>query len=285
MERKNERVNQSYYRINGNPKRSDVANYDVDLMVNCCGESLLRSGWRCQGVRRRNDFYLIYSLGGDFVGEIDGAPVSIKSGDVICIAPGMEYFFHAENETSERAHYFWLQFTGSEAESIVLRSGLTLGKVHSVGLCDEVFSFYEKLFSEFRSFSENFEYDAAVQLRYILYVFGRASRKNSASRLDKSMKYIYTHLRHEITVEELAAMEYMGVSRYRELFKSITGMSPIDYITRLRIGRAKDLLSQEDTSIEEVGEASGYPNRYYFQRIFKKHTGQTPGEYRKEIKR
>ena len=285
MERKKEIGNQSYFRINCDPTTSDIADYSVDLTVNCCGEALLRRGWRCRAVRTRKDFYLIYSLGGDIVGEIDGETAVIRSGDVICIAPGMGYIFSSRRPDDEKAHYFWIHFSGFEAESILLRSGITPGKVYSVGICDEVFSFYEKLFSEFRTMGENFEYDAAVQLRYILYVFGKASRKNSASRLDKSMKYIYTHLRHEITVEELASMEYLGVSRYRELFKSITGTSPVEYIARLRIGRAKDLLSQEDTSIEEVGEASGYPNRYYFQRIFKKHTGQTPGEYRKEIKR
>ena len=285
MERKNEIVRQSYFRIKNDPLCSDVAAYDIDLIVNSCGEAVLNPEWRCSKLFARKDFYLIYSLGGDMVGRIGDVPVTIESGDVICIPPGVEYILGSKKSANEGAYYFWLRFTGSEAEETLLRSGLTPGKVYSVGRCDDVFSFYERLFSEFRVPGESFEYDAAVQLRYILYVFGKAARKKSVSRLDKSIKYIHTHLHHNITVEALASMEYLGVSRYRELFNSITGISPVEYITRLRIGRAKDLLTQNNASIEEVGEASGYANRYYFQRIFKKYTGKTPGEYRKESKR
>ncbi len=285
MERKSEIVNQSYFLINEDPISSDCADYSIDLRVNCCGEAVLRREWRPHSLRTRKDFYLIYSLGGDIVGQINGAPVILERGDTICVFPGTEYSFGAKFPASERAHYFWIHFTGSEAESTVLRSGLTFNKVYSPGHCDDVFSLYEKLFSEFRVHGTNFDYDNAIQLRYILYIFGKAARKKSVSRLDKSLRYIHTHLRHNISVEDLAAMEYLGVSRYREIFKSITGMSPIEYVARLRIGRAKDLLTQNNASIEEVGEASGYANRYYFQRLFKKYTGQTPGEYRRGNKR
>ena len=267
MERKNEIVNQSYFRMFEDPISSDIADYDMDLRVNCCGLGVLRKEWQCQKIKSRNDFYLIYLLSGVIMGDIGGEPVRMESGSVVCILPGTEYLFGSEMPASEKTIYSWLHFTGREAERMVLGSGLTLNKAYSVGHCDEVFSFYERLFSEFRNMGESFEYDSTAHLRYILYVFGKAMRKNSVNRLDKSIRYIYTHLRHEITVEELAAMEYLGVSRYRELFKSITGLSPIEYITRLRISRAKDLLTQNDASIEEVGEASGYENRYYFQRL------------------
>jgi AraC-like DNA-binding protein len=282
METKNKVANQSYYKIKLDPRGSDVADYDVDLMVNCCGEAVMRIPWAHGRIGRRNDFYLIYSLGGDMVGQIGGEPVTIGSGDLVCMLPGTEYSFGSRSPLDEWTHYFWIHFTGCEAERTLLRSGITPGKVYSLGQCEEAFAYYEKLFSEFRTQGEDFEYSAAVQLRYLLYVFGKAAKENAVGRLDKSIRYIHTHLRYELTVESLAAMEFLGVSRYRDIFRSVTGVSPLDYITRLRIERAKDLLSQNGSSVAEVAEAVGYTNRNYFQRLFKKYTGKTPGEFRKK---
>ena len=82
-------------------------------------------------------------------------------------------------------------------------------------------------------------------------------------------------------MEELAAMEFLGVSRYREIFRTVTGVAPNEYITRLRMERAKDLLAQNNASVAAVAESVGYSNRHYFQRLFKRYTGKTPGNFRK----
>ena len=285
MENKLKLANQSYYKIRNENKSSDIADYTVDLMINCCGEAVIRSEWAHGKIGRRNDFYLLYSLGGDIVGQVDGKPVTVRSGEVICMSPGTPYSFGTRYPLDEWTHYYWIHFTGSEAENTLTRSGLSLNKVYSLGICEESFAYYEKLFSEFRIQGDDFEYAAAIQLRYLLYVFGKAAKENSVGRLDKSIRYIHTHLRYELTVEELAQMEFLGVSRYREVFKSVTGVSPNEYITRLRIERAKDLLSQNSAPISVVAEGVGYANRHYFQRLFKRYTGKTPGDYRKGNKR
>ncbi len=96
------------------------------------------------------------------------------------------------------------------------------------------------------------------------------------AKLDLSVGYIHDHIAEKLSVEELSAMEYLGASRYREVFGEIMGISPSEYITRLRVERAKDLLSLGGLSISEVAETVGYKVRLYFQRVFKKCTGKTP---------
>ena len=278
-------ANQSYYKIKRSAKQSDVADYSVDLMVNCCGEAVMREDWAHGRVGRRNDYYLLYSLGGNIIGQVNGADVVIGSGDAICMSPGTEYSFGSLSPLDEWTHYYWIHFTGAEAESTVIRSGLSLNRVYSLGLCEDSFGYYERLFSEFRTQGEHFEYVAAVQLRYLLYVFGKSVRENTVGRLDKSIRYIHTHLRYDLTVERLAAMEFLGVSRYREIFRSIMGLSPSEYILGLRMERAKDLLSGTDNTVTAVAESIGYNNRHYFHILFKRHTGMTPGDYRKQIKK
>lgn len=83
----------------------------------------------------------------------------------------------------------------------------------------------------------------------------------------------------------LAAMEHLGVSRYREVFHEQMGMSPIDYRTSLRIRRACELLSQTDLAVSEIAQDSGFTDIFYFARMFKAKTGVTPNKYRDNEKR
>ena len=285
MERINKGANQSYYRIRHTD--SNVRLDGVDLSVNCCGECVLRSEWgHALGRSKdtsRNDFYLIYSLGGDMVGRVGGEQVRIGDGELICISPGTPYLFGSLKPMKEWTHYFWIHFTGYDAERTVRRSGIEPNRVYEASRFDEVYPFYDNLFTEFRQRGEDFEYNATLILRTILYTFSRSLKDRSVYRLDKSIRYIHTHLRYDLSIEELAAMEFLGVSRYRELFTMETGVAPTEYIARLRIERAKDLLVRTNMNISEVAESVGYVTRHYFQSVFKRRTGMTPGEYRKKL--
>ena len=63
-------------------------------------------------------------------------------------------------------------------------------------------------------------------------------------------------------------------------FKEETGENFIEYVTKVRIEKAKEFLAQPDISIKEAGIRSGYTDPNYFSRIFKKQTDMTPSEYK-----
>lgn len=274
-------ANQSYYWLSGGASQSNRADESVALTVNCCGEAVIREEWGHRAPLVRKDYYFLHSMGGNIVGQIDGREVCIMSGQAICISAGTPYQLRTETPMSKWTHYYWIHFTGFEAAELLAHSGIEPNSVFDVGVGEEIFSYYERLFSEFRTQSPEFEYNAALQLRYVLYSLGRARGDRKRGRLDRSIRYIHTHLRYELTVEELAAMEFLGVSRYRELFRQETGTSPSEYIASLRTERAKYLLSQTDMTIAEIAEAVGYENRHYFQAVFKARVGITPGAFRR----
>ena len=70
---------------------------------------------------------------------------------------------------------------------------------------------------------------------------------------------------------------------YRKQFKAITGISPIQYITRLKVEKACELLQEYDMSVNDISDFLGFNDLPYFYRVFKKITGFTPNEFR-EIK-
>ncbi len=95
-------------------------------------------------------------------------------------------------------------------------------------------------------------------------------------------EYITAHYTQDISLEEVAELLDFSPFYLSKLFKSTVGTSFIDYLTELRLNAAKDLLLHSQSSAKEIGEAVGYPNSNYFNKLFKKKTGFTPIEYRNQ---
>ena len=189
--------------------------------------------------------------------------------------------------SNESVKYFWIHFTGRDAEQVLVSSGITPLTQYFTNNISASSELYEKLFSEFRTRSQNFIYRAAFLLRNVLMSISEntVNEQNEKNTLDTSIKYIHTHISEEISVQALADMEYLSSGYYRALFKRITGSSPSEYIAAQRINRACQLLSETTQSIDSVALSVGINDRLYFQRFFKKHTSMTPSKYRSETKK
>ena len=269
-----------YYRIGDD----NIENTDAPILVNCSGVTHMKNSFAGGYPKGRKDYYLIYMLGGRINGVFDGKRLSLSKGDMICISAGKSCVYRSAPAVHEPVWYLWVHFTGSEAPTAISSAGILPDTVYRVNPTDEIFRHFDRLNSEFRrtSRSQSFDYVTGLELRYILRLLSLGAEDFAKrNKLDLSLRYIHDHVTEKISVEELASMEYLGTSRYREVFREITGISPCEYITGLRVERAKDLLSLGELSISEVAEAVGYKDRLYFQRVFKKQTGKTPGEYLK----
>ncbi|MDD5705264.1 MAG: AraC family transcriptional regulator [Kiritimatiellae bacterium] len=82
------------------------------------------------------------------------------------------------------------------------------------------------------------------------------------------------------SVAELARQSRYSVSRFPRIFKHVTGESPRQYMTGLRLRRAERLLRRTDMSVCEVAEATGYRDVSFFSRQFREHHGLSPLRYR-----
>jgi two-component system response regulator YesN len=96
----------------------------------------------------------------------------------------------------------------------------------------------------------------------------------------KLNKYVHENLSRDLSLDTLANLVYMNPSYLSTLYKQFTGKNISDYITELRVAKAKDMLLQSSLKIHEIGEEVGFSNSGYFTRFFKKHVGVTPQEYR-----
>lgn len=100
-------------------------------------------------------------------------------------------------------------------------------------------------------------------------------------KIDEAISTISKDPQDAPSIYALAARAEMSEVYFRKLFKSVMGVSPAKFITGCRIARAKELLTAEYLSPEDVAERCGFSSVSYFCRVFKKSVGITPSEYKK----
>ena len=111
-----------------------------------------------------------------------------------------------------------------------------------------------------------------------------ALRAGAQNPLIEALNYIDQHLDGKLTLPELAQMSCMSVPSFCKKFKEQTKMTVTQYINEKRVAYASTLLKQSKYSLEEVAELAGFSNANYLLRVFKKSTGKTIGQFRKQIK-
>ncbi|HEX3075482.1 MAG TPA: AraC family transcriptional regulator [Lachnospiraceae bacterium] len=85
------------------------------------------------------------------------------------------------------------------------------------------------------------------------------------------------------TVEELAAQAHLSHAYFQVMYKKAFGVTCFTDVINTKISQAKVLLTSTDFSIKRVSQELGYKEVYHFIRQFKKHTGLTPGAFRKKV--
>lgn len=96
-----------------------------------------------------------------------------------------------------------------------------------------------------------------------------------------AVRHIDTHFHEPLRIDELASSANLSADRFTEVFASIMGRTPKEYIRHLRIERAKTLLGATEDTIAAVGLESGIGDAAYFTKVFRAVTGLTPSEYRR----
>lgn len=104
---------------------------------------------------------------------------------------------------------------------------------------------------------------------------------NNLRQIGEAKKYIEENYMKNITLEDLGAYLGFNPSYFSSLFKKETGTSFIEYLSKVRVEKAKDLLRESDLRIQDICLMVGYNDVKYFAKSFIKHTGLKPNEYRK----
>ena len=145
---------------------------------------------------------------------------------------------------------------------------------------------FQRLYRVWSRKQFGYELEARMLFYKILLAAERecAAESLADGRLAAAHRYIHEHFAdRNLSVEELARLCSMSDTYFRRLFLREYGTTPLNYIHRLRLTLALELLRTSYYSVDEVAERCGFTNIHYFSYFIKKETGHSPRDCRKVL--
>lgn len=243
-----------------------------------------------------------YVVEGKFEWVINNQHYILYPSDLAIILPGQS--FGAEKGYLEIGTLWWLHIEPdrsnpdtammlgkwsniSPGEIITIRKILLLNNIPVISKLREAGSVLQSLQTEL--FTQELGYSTRVnQLvdELFILVTRQLTRQNNSHRdfpqtFLKLEKTLRQNLSHQWTVEEMAALVGLGTTAFSEKVKNFTGFSPLNYLINIRISEAIRLLKRMDVNVTNIALETGFYSSQHFSTTFKKLTGYTPSQFRK----
>ena len=152
---------------------------------------------------------------------------------------------------------------------ICITNGVQPSKAYAVS--DKYLQKLDELESEADIYSLLFQ-----ALDYFISLMEERQKEKMVNHVEKCKVYIDTNYRKKLSLKEIAEEIHLNPSYLSHLFSETEGISIKEYICKVRVERAMNLLRFSNSSIVEIGEYVGYESQSYFGKIFKRYTGMTP---------
>lgn len=239
---------------------------------------------------------LYYLLEGERVYFVDDRVITVHKGELILI-PGNELHATASSEIAEferilinydpallppvlRSRAQWFSSRGYRLFRLTLREQ------------DEAESLLNRMLEECRQQRPFYETSIITLLTELMILLQRSETTSQAGAtrhplhqlVTEVATYIRDHYRESLTLEQTATHFFISPSYLSRVFHRLTGFHFREYIVHIRVREAERLLSGSAGKIQEIASAVGFEHLSHFNKTFKKSTGLTPLQYRKEAK-
>jgi AraC-like DNA-binding protein len=251
-------------------------------------ETITDSAYDWDGRTRQTNGYLFqYTLAGSGWLEVEGQLFEVKKNQAFVVEiPGPHRYYYDPRE-GEPWEVIWVRLRGGQMASI-WDSLNKRGPVLQLNADAEPIAEWRRLFHDTVKGKLNDPYVQSVRIYEWLLTFLRLSRQgNEASRrpdglspYSASIAYMREKYGRTISLEELAAVEHLSKSHYCKAFHRALGLSPFDYLNRVRVEEAAELLGSSVLTVTQIASATGFETTSYFGKVFKRYVGMTPLQYR-----
>ena len=243
----------------------------------------------------RNHFLFHYVISGR--GYLDaGGPdgvtrrYELEEGQGFLICPGQVNTYCADRHDPWK--YTWLEFDGLRAEEFLDAAGLGPSQpVYRPKSAAQALPVREEML-----YIADHSSASTLCLIGHLCLFLDALIQSSSTRrelrstrlqdfyIQEAVTFMEHNYQRELTVEEIADVCKLNRSYFSKLFRDTMGCPPQEFLIRLRLSRAAELMKTTKSSVGAISAACGYPNQLHFSRAFKKRYGLCPREWRAQNK-
>ena len=234
----------------------------------------------------RRDYQLLYVSSGKAYFSLDGGEYEVSAGSMVLYRPGesQRYIYYAK----DNPEVCWIHFSGSEASRMLDKIGFSQAHMLSCSAPTNYREIFSHIILELQLKRPCFEELLCLLLQELFCSILRSQLESSTDKfryqeeMESCVRFFNESFSQNICIEEYAKNQHMSVCWFIRCFKRYMGVTPMQYLTSIRIGKAKELLKNTNYSIQEISSLVGYENPLYFSRIFHKQTGHSPSSYRKE---
>lgn len=233
------------------------------------------------------EYQINYITEGSGILETATDQFAVAPGSIIILRPGMWHRYKPDIATGWNEHY--LGFEGEFCTRLFQEGFFAMNRpVLYIGFQENILQlFFEIIQSVKEEKTGHQQVSAATTILMLSKILSVLRNQEFAGKsiertIQKACLYFRENLNKNVNIEQLAGELNVGYSYFRQMFRKYTGISPIQYHLSLRIQKAKDLLVSTDQSFKEIAIDLGFESYFYFSRIFKDKTGQSPMEFRRE---
>ena len=237
-----------------------------------------------------NEYQLVYITKGQ--GELlieSEKKFEIQAGKLIILFPGQLHTYRPDKLVGWNEYY--IGFKGDIIQNLVKNSFLTTqSQIVEVGLNEELVSLFKRALELVNQDKTGLQQHLSGIVMHMIGLVLYESNQNNEELLNyqqliENAKIIMIeNIFKGITPEELAFRLNINYTKFRKLFKKITGLAPAHYFQELKMKIAKQILMETSCQVKEISYSLNYNNIETFVTIFKKLNGYTPTEYRKYSK-
>lgn len=253
----------------------------------------------------RHEFYeMVYMKRGNAVFELSEKTVSVGPNDILIIKPNQPHKVSVESEAGCEFIVLYFEFVdradkcyaeASMEDFLNFVSGRESGNFLTLKVSqkNEIITLLNRILHERENIDIGSELLNRLLILELFILISRAlkmewedSIKGKSAKLKElihiSVKFIQNNFERDIALKDISRYVFLSPSYFIRAFKDEMKTSPISYLLKLRIERAKELLAESDQKIGDIALNVGFSNQQRFNEIFKKYTGMTPLQFRKE---
>ena len=184
------------------------------------------------------------------------------------------------DSASDNFQFCYVTLTGTLAKQLYIHQIKDRG--HIMPYNSEILALWEQIYSLAK---KGWTYESEIRISCLLYsMYGELMiAKNQNTALQPAVSYMQEHYSEDIYMTDLADKCYLGSSQFIKKFKECYGVTPVNYLTALRIDKAKYYLIKTEKPVSEIASLVGFDDASYFTRVFKRSEGMTPKEYRNSV--
>jgi len=215
--------------------------------------------------------------------ELDGVRHEISAGEVLVIPPGRPHRYYAD--AKDPWSIWWLHVTGDDVADLLSAIGLS-AEQPTGALVDAypAFTLVESICDWLGRDETRASLIAAAGAAWNLLAQLAAERERRVVADHEPLRLVQDHLREHlsapVSVPALAELAGFSTSHFSARFRATSGFSVLEYVKRLRMARARQLLITSDHTVADIARSVGYLDPFYFSRQFTAVNGVCPRTFR-----